>query len=168
MNNNEAQISGEHIDPLNPESHEPNPIPPSSDPSFFLKLPNGEKSKVRTNELQKLARVDVEDCYIVSTGHGTSGPFVFSGVPLLRLIETFLKPKDGWNQVEVISVDGFGTRIMRQELIHQEKSRPIILADSCNHLPLTRDQGLVRLIVPSERDDALKQVKWVAEVNIVD
>jgi hypothetical protein len=33
--------------------------------------------------------------------------------------------------------------------------------------PLTREQGLVRMIVPSERDDALRQVKWVGKIVIV-
>jgi hypothetical protein len=32
---------------------------------------------------------------------------------------------------------------------------------------LTREQGLVRLIVPSERDDALRQVKWLATITII-
>jgi len=31
---------------------------------------------------------------------------------------------------------------------------------------LTRAQGLVRLIVPSETDDALRQVKWVGRIEI--
>jgi hypothetical protein len=32
--------------------------------------------------------------------------------------------------------------------------------------PLTRAQGLVRLIVPSETDDALRQVKWVQRIEV--
>jgi hypothetical protein len=31
---------------------------------------------------------------------------------------------------------------------------------------MTREQGLVRLIVPSEENDALRQVKWVARIDI--
>jgi hypothetical protein len=31
---------------------------------------------------------------------------------------------------------------------------------------LTRRQGLVRLIVPREKDDALRQVKWVGRIVI--
>jgi hypothetical protein len=31
---------------------------------------------------------------------------------------------------------------------------------------LTRAQGLVRLIVPHERDDALRQVKWVTRIIV--
>jgi hypothetical protein len=33
--------------------------------------------------------------------------------------------------------------------------------------PLSRRQGVVRLVVPSEVDDALRQVKWVAAVRVV-
>ena len=32
--------------------------------------------------------------------------------------------------------------------------------------PLTRDAGLVRLIVPSETDDALRQVKWISHIEV--
>jgi hypothetical protein len=39
------------------------------------------------------------------------------------------------------------------------------LALACDGKPLTRTQGLVRLIVPQEDDDALRQVKWVAGIE---
>jgi hypothetical protein len=32
---------------------------------------------------------------------------------------------------------------------------------------MTRKQGLVRLVVPTETDDALRQVKWIAEIRVV-
>jgi hypothetical protein len=35
-----------------------------------------------------------------------------------------------------------------------------------NGQPLTRAQGLIRLIVPAETDDALRQVKWVTQIVI--
>jgi hypothetical protein len=43
---------------------------------------------------------------------------------------------------------------------------PILLATHIDGRPMTRKEGLVRLIVPSERDDALRQVKWVSVVRI--
>ena len=42
-----------------------------------------------------------------------------------------------------------------------------VLAYALDGQLLSRAQGLVRLIVPSERDDALRQVKWVREVRVV-
>jgi DMSO/TMAO reductase YedYZ molybdopterin-dependent catalytic subunit len=46
-------------------------------------------------------------------------------------------------------------------------SRPVLLAYMLDGAPLARGQGLVRLIVPSETDDALRQVKWLATITIV-
>ena len=43
---------------------------------------------------------------------------------------------------------------------------PILLAHIVNGAAMTRAQGLVRLIVPSEIDDALRQVKWVVRVEL--
>ena len=43
----------------------------------------------------------------------------------------------------------------------------MLLAYTLDGAPLTREQGLVRLIVPSEIDDALRQVKWLAMITIV-
>lgn len=168
MNNDGALLSGEQFDPLNPESHEPNPDPPSADPSFYIHLPNGGCYRILARELRSFSRIAVPDCYIVSTGHGTSGPFVFAGVALLTLVEKFLNPGDSWHFVEVISADGFGTRLSRQDLLIPDVSGPILLADDCDGRRLTREQGLIRLIVPNERDDALMQVKWVENVNIVE
>ena len=108
--------------------------------------------------------VTLPNCYIVSTGHGTSGPFAFTGVRLLDLVEQLWH--GDWTQVEVVSGDGFGTRAQRSELT-ETTHRPIILAHTLDGLPLSRADGLVRLIVPSETDDALRQVKWVAHVHII-
>ena len=68
--------------------------------------------------------------------------------------------------MEVVSADGFGTRALHTELA-EPTSRPVILAHTLDGRPLTRAGGLVRLIVPSETDDALRQVKWVAHVRII-
>ncbi len=47
-----------------------------------------------------------------------------------------------------------------------EGERPSLLAYIKDGVSLTRAQGLVRLIVPSETDDALRQVKWVGRIII--
>jgi hypothetical protein len=41
-----------------------------------------------------------------------------------------------------------------------------LLATARDGIPLTRADGLVRLIDPRETNDALRQVKWVAEIVI--
>ncbi|HEX6386269.1 MAG TPA: molybdopterin-dependent oxidoreductase [Anaerolineae bacterium] len=151
-------------DPLRPHSHEPNPEPPSADPTFTLELPDGRATAITVVGLQQLPEVTLENCYIISTGHGTSGPFAFTGVRLVDLVEHFAKTE--WSQVEVISADGFGNRIMASELVQPDPAGPILLAYAIDGRPMTRQEGLVRLIVPSERDDALRQVKWIGRINI--
>jgi DMSO/TMAO reductase YedYZ molybdopterin-dependent catalytic subunit len=152
-------------DPLRPHSHEPNPEPPTADPTITLITPDEREILVTVEELRKgFTAVTLSDCYIVSTGHGTSGPFTFTGVRLLDLIEQSAKGK--WSQVEVVSADGFGNRVMAAELRDPGSVGPVLLAYAIDGDPLTRGQGLVRLIVPSERDDALRQVKWVEVVRI--
>jgi len=157
--------SHEH-DPLEPHSHDPNPEPPSPDPTFTLHAPGGASFAVTLERLRALPTTHVPDCYIVSTGHGTSGPFTFGGVRLLALVARYVSGP--WSQVEVISADGFGNRVHREELEHADPAGPILLAHTVDGEPMTREQGLVRLIVPSEKDDALRQVKWVGRINVRD
>ena len=115
-------------------------------------------------DLHALPAITVSDCYIVSTGHGTSGPFTFGGVRLLDFIAHLGIP--AWQQVDVISADGFGTRLTRAELRQDPPHHPSLLVYQRNGQSLRREEGLVRLIVPTEKDDALKQVKWVAEIVV--
>ncbi|MDE0196876.1 MAG: molybdopterin-dependent oxidoreductase [Caldilineaceae bacterium] len=166
-------------DPLAPHSHEPNPQPPSPDADLTVHLPDGSECSIAPAALRSLdfvpadrlplhlasaKQVTLPNCYIVSTGHGTSGPFSFTGLPLLDLVN--LLWTGAWTHVEVVSGDGFGTRALRTELV-EPTPRPILLAHTLNGRPLTRAGGLVRLIVPSEIDDALRQVKWVGHIRII-
>src|SRR5688572_6026492 len=144
--------------PLRPHSHEPNPEPPSADASFILRLPDGREEQISLEQLKNLPAHQISNCYIVSTGHGTSGPFTFNGTPLVELVTHYAG--QAWSQVEVISADGFGNRVTRTELLEPKGNR-LLLAYEIDGRPMTRQQGLVRLIVPSETDDALRQVKWI-------
>lgn len=151
-------------DPLRPHAHEPNPEPPTVVTDIILSLPDGTRRTLTLADLYALPETAVPNCFIVSTGHGTSGPFTFSGPPLLSLVRHY---EPGlWTQVEVISADGFGTRATYAELVEPDPDGPILLAYAIDGAPLTRAQGLVRLIVPSEHDDALRQVKWVEQINV--
>jgi hypothetical protein len=155
-------------DPLSPQTHEPNSRPPSDDPTFTLSLPDGTTQRISVEGLRQLPPSSISACYIVSTGHGTSGPFTFTGACLIDLIAAQLGPDVPWTQVEVISADGFGNRVRREELISPGQVAPILLSYTIDDQPLTREQGLVRMIVPSETDDALRQVKWVGQVRVKD
>ncbi|MCA9935737.1 MAG: molybdopterin-dependent oxidoreductase [Anaerolineales bacterium] len=154
----------DEFDPLRPHSHEPNMDVPPGDGSFVVRVGNGRSHTMTPADLHTFPQTTVENCFIVSTGHGTSGPFAFTGVRLLDMIMRFISAD--WSQVAVISRDGFGNRIMRTELESTGEVGPILLAYARDGNLLTRAQGLVRLIVPSERDDALRQVKWVEEIAV--
>ncbi|MCA9920764.1 MAG: molybdopterin-dependent oxidoreductase [Anaerolineales bacterium] len=154
-------MSPDEHDPLHPHAHEPNPEPPSEDTTFVLVRTDGEKRQFSLNDLKHLPVTTISNCYIISTGHGTSGPFTFSGVPLAHFIAVF--EPNAWSQVEIISADGFGNRVFAEEVTEDSA---FLLAYMINGQPMTRQQGCVRLIVPGERDDALRQVKWIGEVRI--
>lgn len=150
---------------LHGHAHDPNPAPPSLATSFLLQHPDGTTQVVDLPDLTVLPATQVADCFIVSTGHGTSGPFTFTGVTLADLLRAQLPVALSWQTVDVISADGFGTRLGAAEVL-APTLRPILLAYEIDGAALTRTQGLVRLIVPSETDDALRQVKWVARIVI--
>ncbi|KAA3664176.1 MAG: hypothetical protein DWQ04_07060 [Chloroflexi bacterium] len=152
-------------DPYQPHSHEPNPAPPSANPMFVVVLPGGEKRPFTPQTLNKLPQTTIADCYIVSTGHGTTGPFTFSGVSLKVFIESL--GISSWRELEIVSADGFGNRVFVEELGDEGEKRPFLLATCINGTYMTRKQGLIRLIVPSETDDALRQVKWIGEVRVI-
>lgn len=151
-------------DPLRPHAHDPNPDPPSANPNFVLIKPDGQEVLLTVADLGRLPQLTVPNCYIVSTGHGTSGPFAFGGVALLDLVQSQIETT--WSEVEVISADGFGNRITAAELYQPDPAGPVLLGTHLDGRPLTRRQGLVRMIVPSEKDDALRQVKWVGRVIV--
>lgn len=144
--------------------HEPNPAPPSTDATITLTLPDGQPQRLTIGALRALPFTEVPDCYIVSTGHGTSGPFIFGGVTLAALLAAFLPADANWESVDVISGDGFGARLQRSEVLDDAGDRSPLLAYVLDGEALTRQAGLVRLIAPTETDDALKQVKWVAQI----
>lgn len=184
-------------------AHEPNLQPPGGDGDFVVLLPGGVRHTFSPDDLKALPLTMVADCLIVSTGHGTSGPFTFGGARLRDLLDLVLsthsryQPKQGsesdentvsdrseyrsgyrgearktphqppaWHYVDLVSADGFGTRLTPADLAAEDE-RPSLLAYIKDGVPLTRAQGLVRLIVPSETDDALRQVKWLATITIV-
>jgi DMSO/TMAO reductase YedYZ molybdopterin-dependent catalytic subunit len=148
--------------------HEPNLAIPAGDGAFAVELPAGAARSFTLADLQQMPTVTVDDCYIVSTGHGVSGPFRFTGVTLRELLRRVLPADLAWRHVDVVSIDGFGTRLLPGDLADPPAGRPPLLAYAVDGAPLTRGQGLVRLIVPAEVDDALRQVKWVSVIRVAE
>jgi hypothetical protein len=155
-----------HPDWLERHEHEPNLVIPDGDPAIVVNQPDGALRTMLLMDLLALPVSSVANCFIVSTGHGVSGPFLFAGARLLDLLRAVGWTDQGWQHVDVISADGFGARLFAHEITVHDVTRPILLSHHLNDAPMTRDQGLVRLIVPSETDDALRQVKWVARLHI--
>jgi DMSO/TMAO reductase YedYZ molybdopterin-dependent catalytic subunit len=153
-------------DPLRPHRHDPNEVVPSGDGAFVLESPDGNERSIDVPFLRTFPATTLTGCFIVSTGHGASGPFSFTGVRVIDLVRNCGSPQSRWREVEVYSADGFGNRIDRAELSLDDVLFPPLLAYERDGLPLSRAEGLVRLIVPSERHDALRQVKWVARVRV--
>ena len=154
-------------DPLNPHSHEPHPEPPSADSQFTLRLPGQPAEQIDAASLAGLPRTQLRQQMILSTGHPATGPFDFAGVTLLDFLSSRLELAAPAFTVEVVSGDGFGTRVQSEELLTPDPAGPILLADSIDGGPMSRRQGLVRLLVPSEKDDALRQVKWIGEIRVI-
>lgn len=148
---------------LHTHAHEPNPDPPSDDASFALAISGRGERVVAVEDLAALPQSTVTECYIVSTGHGTSGPFTFGGVRLDDFVESMIPGDAAWRELYVISADGFGNRVLADELA---ENRIFLLATHVDGHPLSRDAGLVRMIVPSETDDALRQVKWIGRIEV--
>ncbi len=151
---------------LHTHEHEPNPAPPSDDATFVLSRPDGSEVVIALDNLEQLPAVEMADCYIVSTGHGTSGPFTFGGVRLADFLSATLDAGEVWTYLDVFSGDGFGNRVSAEEARDTSTSRPILLATKIDGRPMSRSQGLVRLVVPTEKDDALRQVKWIARIQV--
>lgn len=160
-------MSDHSDDPLHPHRHDPNYEIPAGDGTMTLEMPDGIRQLIAVDHLYSFPYTEIPNCYIVSTGHGTSGPFTFGGILLIDLIETYVTSPLQWREVEVISADGFGNRLYHAELTDQEIRHSPLLAHHKNGVPLTRSDGLVRLIVPTERDDALRQVKWIEQIRVL-
>lgn len=147
-------------------AHEPNPSPPPGDASLTVYTPAGAARSFAVEDLQRLPHTAVVNCMIVSTGHGSSGPFTFEGVTVADLLQAILPAGAPWRWLDVIARDGFGARLLPADLTGAAAGRPCLLAYMLDGVPLTHERGLVRLIVPSEADDALRQVKWVERIDI--
>lgn len=127
--------------------------------------PDGTRIGVEAERLRCLPRTTVPGATIVSTRRGTSAPFAFGGVTLADLLAQLMPAGEVWVEIEVRSADGFGSCVWVEELAGAPP-RPTLVCDEVDGRPLTRREGRVRLIVPAETDDALRQVKWIVTVSV--
>jgi DMSO/TMAO reductase YedYZ molybdopterin-dependent catalytic subunit len=164
LNRDPAAPAG--LDPLRPASHEPNPTPPSADPTIVLVVPGRNDERLSLADLEALPYTRVADCFIASTGHSPSGPFTFGGVALADLLRATLGPRPDFTAIEIVSGDGFGTRVGAAELVNATRDGDLLLAYEVDGRRLTRPEGVVRLILPQEADDALRQIKWVGTIRV--
>ena len=147
----------EPSDPLQPHSHDNNVAPPHGDPTVLLIRPNQEQTSYTLADLAALPQSTLT--YSFTTDHGTHGPYQLSGVALRDLVAD-----QQFQEIEVMSADGFGNRLFVEELAD---AQPILLCTHSDGQPLARPLGLVRLVVPSETDNALRQIKWVAQIRLI-
>ncbi len=151
-----------HSDRL-PHSHEPNAHPPSDDAKLQVTGPGLAPLVLAVEALMDLPAMEQADCYIVSTGHGTSGPFRFAG-PALSAVAAHCGIAD-FQSARVTSGDGFYTILTAPEIAESRPGHTVMLALMKDGQALTRAQGLVRLVVPTEKDNALKQIKWISHID---
>ena len=143
-------------DPLQPHSHNNNELPPNDDPTLTVIRPNNKRTTYTLTTLATLPQSQLT--YSFATDHGIHGPYLLSGVALRDLVGDAV-----FSEIEVVSADGFGNRIFAAEL---GEDRPILLCTHSDGQPLQRKNGLVRLVVPSEIDNALRQIKWVNLIRL--
>lgn len=168
MSNEEKNEGGAAAedDPLRPHSHDNNPQPPHNDPTITLHGPAGQTTIITLPALLSAYPPAVIPAYRYTTDHGQHGPYRLEGVRLLDLVEQEIGRDVAWREVAVVSADGFGNRLTRAELMAADE--PVLLCTRADGRPLSRRHGLVRLVVPSERDNALRQIKWVEVITVVD
>ena len=154
-------------DPLQPHSHDNNLTPPDYDPTLILTVPDGDEISISLVDLMVEYPESTIPAYQYMTDHGMHGPYRLDGVRLIDLINAHIKPDTRYSSVEVVSADGFGNRILPDELVDVSPAGPILLCYRSNGEPLGRRHGLVRLVVPSETDNALRQIKWVRRIVVV-
>lgn len=161
-----SNLSAAEEDPFRPHSHDNNPDPPDDDPTIYLVRPGGERLAIPLPALLSSYPRAVLPAYTYSTDHGRHGPYRLGGVRLLDLVEQAVGRSVLWREVVVRSADGFGNRLAREELA-PAAGEPVLLCTHSQGRPLSRAHGLVRLVVPSETDNALRQVKWVRTLELL-
>lgn len=150
-------------DPLRPHSHDNNvivPKPYAHNPQITI-MTDGIKRTFTLSDLHSLPQTTLS--YTYTTDHGRHGPYQLSGVSVADLFSQL--DVNRFTEIEVISADGFGNRIDAAEL--DTADIPILLCTTSDDQQLTAESGLIRLVVPTETDNALRQIKWVEQIRLL-
>lgn len=146
----------------NPQKHHNNTKVPEETTDITLETLAGHRQIITLEQLMRDYPVSVMPAYSYVTNHGIHGPYRLEGVQLLDLLKQRIS--GSWTGVEVLSADGFGNYVHKEEL--EQAQEPIMLYFKINGEILKKKQGLVRLLVPSETDNALRQIKWVKRLRL--
>ncbi len=148
-----------HNDPLQPDHHHNNQRPPDDDTTISVINPDGAQLDFSLATLVSFPQSELT--YSFSTDHGKHGPYRLSGVALRDIFVGLT-----FTVAEVLSADAYGTRIYAHEI--NRSDQPILLCTHKDGHLIGRNEGLIRLIVPSETDNALRQIKWVRHITLID
>ena len=153
-------------DPFDVDHHHNNiAVPENYEGGLDLVLPDGTVRLLSLTALRSNYPTADIPAYRYTTDHGQHGPYRLTGVALRDLLAAELSPQTDWEQAEVISVDGYGNRVWASETADLTHG-PILLCWLCDGRELTPQQGRIRLVVPSETDNALRQIKWVKTIRV--
>ena len=155
-------MNSSSADWVTPHSHEPNPVVPQGDATIIL-IARGAARHFALDALRALQYTEIPNCFIASTGHDRTGPFRFGGVTVTDLLAATVPVDAIISHMDFMSADGYGTRLTAPQI---GSTPPPLLAYMVDGAPLQRAQGLVRLVVASEIDAALHQVKWLARIEV--
>ncbi len=149
-------------DPLKPHKHSNNTTAPEGNINIILHKTDGSSVELSLEQLQMNYPTSIIPAYTYVTDHGVHGPYKLEGVSLKDLVSK--EVKTAWSELEVLSADGFGNRLSKEEVLAE--GDPIMLYFKTDGELLAKQHGLLRLVVPSETDNALRQIKWVKTINV--
>jgi DMSO/TMAO reductase YedYZ molybdopterin-dependent catalytic subunit len=142
-----------------PKKHHNNTTIPETNSDIYLELATKE-SKLSLEDLMTKYPQSVIEAYTYVTNHGVHGPYRLEGVSLLDLIPEMFA---AWSSVEVISADGFANTLSKAELLAAKE--PAMLYYLSDGKSLEPKHGPIRLVVPSETNNAIRQIKWVKRIQ---
>ena len=145
--------------------HEPNPVAPNGDGTFVVEF-RSAKMIITLELLASLPQTEYSDCYVASTGHAKSGPYRFEGVTLRDVLTAAGVPPKAEAKVKISGADGYEVEVSTEPENAPARSPSPLLATQRDGVKLTRELGLVRVIVPTETEDALLQLKWIKTIRV--
>lgn len=150
-------------DPWEPTQHHNNTLAPTGDDGIKICLPDGRQVTWGLDDLRRLP-LTVLPAHYFSTDHGRHGPYRLEGAALRDVVAALWVGE--WSEVLIESADGYGNRVRCAEVGDSAEFAPILLCYASNGQTLTSAQGYMRLVVPSETDNALRQIKWVRRLTL--